>query len=320
MPPENAVPFPEPPASGPRARAVSLFEEGHVTEASVLLSDALLQAESADLWNDWAVVQLSVAERALRRALLMAPGHHDATANLGILLFSIGKRPDAAIFLRQALTCTSGVAHAHVQSLLAHCEIQRTQPTPLAATPPSQITDGCTFTADWFSRNISSFWKHLQPLRGTACSLLEIGCFEGRASAWLLQNIATSPDSRVLCLDCNDQPLLWHNITRAGGENRAEFRRGLSRETLRTLPLAAFDFIYIDGSHSTIDVLEDAVLSFRLAKPGAIIAFDDYLWNDPLHNQHGVPKPAIDAFLALYSEKIDVLESDYQAWLRKLSD
>jgi hypothetical protein len=317
MPLENTIPFPNPNPRSPRSRAVTLFLEGRVVEASTLLSSAILQGESADLWNDWAVVQLSVAERAFHRALLLAPAHHDATANLGILLFSIGKRADAAVFLRQALASTTGAAHAYVNSLLALCD---TQPSQLAAPPPQQITEGYTFTADWFSSNIPSFWKHLKALQGTACSILEIGCFEGRASTWLLQNIATSPDSRLLCLDCNDQPPLWPNITRAGGEKRTEFRRGVSREILRTLPFAAYDFIYIDGGHSTVDVLEDAILSFRLAKPGAIIAFDDYLWNDPQHNQAGVPQPAIDAFLALYSKKLDVLESGYQVWLRKLTD
>ena len=113
---------------------------------------------------------------------------------------------------------------------------------------------------------------------------------------------------------------LWPNIKQAGGENRTEFRRGVSCETLRTLPFAAYDFIYIDGGHSIVDVLEDAVLSFRLAKLGAIIAFGDSLWNDPNHNHHGVPKPAIDAFLALYSERLEVLESSYQVWLRKRID
>jgi predicted O-methyltransferase YrrM len=129
----------------------------------------------------------------------------------------------------------------------------------------------------------------LKVLSGTACSILEVGGFEGRVSIWLLQHIATSPDSRLLCLDRNDQPLLWPNITQAGGEKRTEFWRGISRETLRTLPRVAYDFIYIDGAHSAIDVLEDAILSFRLAKPGSVIAFDDYLWNDPQHNQLGVP-------------------------------
>ena len=317
MPVENTIPFPNPNPRSQRSRAASLFLDGQVIEASTMLSTALLQGESADLWNDWAVVQLSVAERALRRALLLAPSHRDATANLGVLLFSVGKRAEAAVFLRQALVNSTGATHSYVDSLLALCETQPAQPS---AAPPRQITEGYSFTADWFSGNISSFWKHLKALRGTACSILEIGCFEGRASTWLLQNIATSPDSRLLCLDCNDQPLLWPNITRAGGEKRTEFRRGISRETLRTLPFAAYDFIYIDGGHSTVDVLEDAILSFRLAKPRAVIALDDYLWDDPQHNQNGVPKPAIDTFLALYTSKLEVLESGYQVWLRKLTD
>jgi Methyltransferase domain len=297
---ENTIPFPEPASRSARSRAVSLFQEGRITEASTLLSTAILEGESADLWNDWAVVQLSVTERALRRALLFAPTHHDATANLGVLLFTTGQRAEAAGFLRQALTATAGAKREYIRSLLTLCE---SQPTPLAAVPPKQITEGYTFTADWFSANIPSFSKHLQSLRGTACSILEIGCFEGRASAWLLQNIAISPDSRLLCLDCNDQPLFAANIRQAGGEKRTDFRRGLSRETLRTLPFACYDVIYIDGGHGSTDVLEDAVQSFRLAKPGAIIAFDDYVWNDPQHNQHGVPKPAIDAFLTLYAKK-----------------
>jgi len=317
MPTDAAIPFPNPNPRSQRTTAASLFLEGQVVEASTLLSNAILQGESADLWNDWGVVQLAVAERALRRALLLAPTHHDATINLGVLLFSIGKHTDAAVYLRQALSFTTGPTHDYVQALLNLCEIQRSL---RALPPPQQITEGYTFTADWFSGNIASFWKHLKTLRGTPCSILEIGCFEGRASTWLLQNIATSPDSRLLCLDCNEQPLLWPNIKQAGGEDRADFRCGVSREILRTLPFAAYDFIYIDGGHSTVDVLEDAILSFRLARTGAIIAFDDYLWDDPQHNQLGVPKPAIDTFLALYATKIEVLESAYQIWLRKLTD
>ncbi|MGA7854486.1 MAG: class I SAM-dependent methyltransferase [Candidatus Acidiferrales bacterium] len=152
------------------------------------------------------------------------------------------------------------------------------------------------------------------------CSILEIGCFEGRASTWLLRNIAISERSHLLCLDCNDQPLFWPNIQRAQGEKRTEFKRGFSADILRNLPTRSFDFIYIDGGHSTFNVLEDAILSFALAKPGAIIAFDDYLWNDPKHNQDGVPKPAIDAFTALYARKLELLETSYQVWLRKISD
>ncbi len=116
------------------------------------------------------------------------------------------------------------------------------------------------------------------------------------------------------------QPSFRANIRTAQGEARTELKLGLSREILRTLPLAAYDFIYIDGSHSTVDVLEDAVLAFRLAKAGGIIAFDDYLWDDPEFNQQGTPKLAIDAFTEIYREKLNILESGYQVWIRKLHD
>ena len=317
MPPDSTIPFPNPNARSQRSQAVNLFLEGHVVEASTMLSNAILQGESPDLWNDWGEVQLGVSERALRRALLLAPTHHDAITNLGVLLFSVGKHADATVYLRQALAFTTGATHAYVHALLNLCEILQSQP---ATSPPGQITEGYAYTADWFSSNIPSFWKHLKVLRGTPCSILEIGCFEGRASTWLLQNIAVTDDSRLLCLDCNDQPLFWRNIQQAHGEKRTEFKRGPSQDTLRALPSASYDFIYIDGGHSTIGVLEDAVLSFRLAKPGAIIAFDDYLWNDPNHNQQGVPKAAIDAFAALYQPKLELLESGYQVWFRKRSD
>jgi hypothetical protein len=130
---EKTIPFPNPNPHSPRSRAAALFHEGYVVEAPALLSGDILEGESADLWNDWAVVQLSVAERAFRRALLLAPTHHDAATNLGILLFSIGNRADTTGFLRQALASTAGAAYAYVSSLLALCE---TQPAPATASPP----------------------------------------------------------------------------------------------------------------------------------------------------------------------------------------
>jgi hypothetical protein len=75
--------------------------------------------------------------------------------------------------------------------------------------------------------------------------------------------------------------------------------------------------VYVDGSHSAVNVLEDAVLSFMLAKPGAIIAFDDYLWDDPEFNRDGTPKVSIDAFTNIYGKRIEILEYGEQVWVRK---
>jgi predicted O-methyltransferase YrrM len=187
-------------------------------------------------------------------------------------------------------------------------------------TGESMGDQGHIFEFDWFSWNIPLFEQHLAHLRNKECSLLEVGCHEGRATTWLLENIATHPRATITCVDMFEQPNFRHNVRVSGSESRVDLRLGLSREVLRLLPLDSYDFVYIDGSHAVVDVLEDAVLAFRLVKCGAPIAFDDYLWDDPEFNQKGVPKPAIDAFLELYKAKTTVLAVTHQVWLRKECD
>ena len=115
MPPSTAAPHESQP------RAATLLSQGRVVEASRLLSDAISEGESADLWNDWAVVQLGLAEHAFRRALLLEPNHPDAAANLGVLLFSTGRPGEAAVFLQQALATATDPARSHIQTLLTLC-------------------------------------------------------------------------------------------------------------------------------------------------------------------------------------------------------
>ena len=82
-----------------------------------------------------------------------------------------------------------------------------------------------------------------------------------------------------------------------------------------------FDFIYIDGSHLGPDVLCDAVLSFRLLKINGIMAFDDYLWPSANKSLTRIPKLAIDSFVNLYSEKINIFNAPlYQIYIKKISD
>lgn len=176
------------------------------------------------------------------------------------------------------------------------------------------------FTADWFLRCRRQFKRHLMHLAGRRCRILEIGCFEGRATCWLLENVATAPAARITCVDLSVNRAFWPNVSASKGKSKVDLKIGLSRDILPKLKRSSFDFIYIDGSHWTIEVLEDAVAAFRLAKVGAIIAFDDYRWDDPRHNQEGTPKPAIDAFLKVYKAKITLLAKNYQVWVRKQAD
>ena len=178
------------------------------------------------------------------------------------------------------------------------------------------------FSDDWFSHNIPLFEQFLGNLKGRPCRLLEIGSYEGRSAIWLAENIAIHPASRIETIDVFESPRLRRNLEAAGHPERLMFYRGTSAVILRTLPLDSYDFAYIDGCHSRVNVLEDAVLAFRLLKAGGVVAFDDYLKADKDildPNQEGRPKEAIDAFLAIYAQKIEVLHREYQVWVRKRS-
>ena len=186
------------------------------------------------------------------------------------------------------------------------------------------------FSVDWFSGNILKFNTLLDSLKGKEnIHFLEIGSFEGRSSCFFYEKfIMNSPESTLTCVDTwegsmehsqEQKDSIWDIFN----SNIAEYskdkflvKRGFSSDVVRTLPKDYYDFIYIDGSHTTKDVLEDAVLSFYTLKPGGITTFDDYQWSaylDPLLN----PKTGIDGFLVCYRNHIDILELGGQVSVRK---
>lgn len=184
-----------------------------------------------------------------------------------------------------------------------------------------------TFTEDWFSGNIPIWDSLLTKFKNTSITALEIGSFQGRSSVWLLTNVLTHPESRLVCVDTFEGSpehnqshtnglfdIFLHNITPF--RERVIIHKGKSQSILRTLPETCYDFIYIDGDHRAMSVLEDAVLSFRLLNVGGIIIFDDYLWKG-LPRHIDTPKPAIDSFLSIYSDYIKILHSGYQVAITK---
>ncbi|NKC34609.1 class I SAM-dependent methyltransferase [Falsiroseomonas selenitidurans] len=176
------------------------------------------------------------------------------------------------------------------------------------------------FEQDWFTANLPRFRRHLSHLRDTPCRLLEIGAHEGRATTWMAETLLGHAEARLDAVDLFVQRRLRENVARTGRGAQIRVLPGASREVLPRLDPGSYDFVYIDGSHATVDVLEDAVLGFRLARIGGVIAFDDYLWTDPLDARRGAPKPAIDAVLAIYAPLIEVLEHGPQVWLRKRAE
>lgn len=156
---------------------------------------------------------------------------------------------------------------------------------------------------------------------------LEVGCFEGRATLWLLENILTHDTSRITVGDVFElheefrqlqiQPASIERFKRNTAEHASKITilTGRSSLTLRALT-EPLDFAYIDGSHRAADVLSDAVLVWPVLKDGGIVAFDDYEWGGG-RPEHDRPHDAIDAFLAAHEDQLTVLHKDYQVAVRK---
>jgi predicted O-methyltransferase YrrM len=176
------------------------------------------------------------------------------------------------------------------------------------------------FSINLCEHNIPLYEKYLSHLKDKPCRMLEIGSFEGGSTTWLLDNVATNPDSFVDTIDVWEQPRLQPNLIAGGHQNKVKFHLGRSADILRTLPVNTYDFAIIDGSHWTMNVLEDMVHCFRLLKIGGIMESDDYLWDDPEWNQEGRPKEGIDAFLSVYGPKIKILQKDALVWVEKVAD
>lgn len=193
------------------------------------------------------------------------------------------------------------------------------------------MSEAFAFTNTWFGPRISAVWDLLfqgsQPSRA-----LEIGCYEGASTCYMIRRFARNHPLELHCVDTwtggvEHQPgghfetdmreveARFDQNTRialdaAGHPVELVKHKGASDGCLARLLVdkqhGYFDFIYIDGSHQAADVLCDAVLGFRLLKVGGIIAFDDFLWREPQAslNLLRCPKLAIDAFSTLHFDRL----------------
>lgn len=189
-----------------------------------------------------------------------------------------------------------------------------------------------TFQTDWFSSTISNWAKSLSEFKSKPnLSFLEIGSFEGRSAVWLLENILTDDSSRLTCIDTwkgsiehqgskldlgTIEAHFDHNIELAGKTHQIIKIKDYSSRALRKLSYDSYDFIYIDGSHKASDVLEDAVLCWRLLKVGGIMIFDDYIW-EPQYAKIESPTIAIDSFLSCYDDQLVIIQKEEQVTVRK---
>lgn len=193
-----------------------------------------------------------------------------------------------------------------------------------------------TMTA--WNRNIPFFEHEIKPLiRGQDIKILEIGSYQGASTRWMLDNLATHPQSEMWCID------VWEETPQHEGADfqqvEALFDQQIAPHSSKVKKLKGdswsqliglnnrpskpeFDLIYIDGDHSAQGVIQDLVLSWPLLLEGGIVVCDDYVWKENLEawrlgfRDYGspleTPKMAIDAFTLIYSNRIRHWMSYYQ--------
>ena len=138
----------------------------------------------------------------------------------------------------------------------------------------------------------------IKPDRIKPFNYLEIGVSCGHTLVTFERIYGRHPDSRMYGIDpwnlINYTNCLT-NILSTGCAEKFELRKGFSHIEIGLLQDDFFDFIYINRNN-TINVIEDAVLSFRKLKAGGFIIFNDYECESV--------KKGVDAFSTAYSDKI----------------
>lgn len=195
------------------------------------------------------------------------------------------------------------------------------------------------FTQDWFTHNTTNFndcKKRITESLGGINSILEIGCYEGRGTCWMLENML-SDNGSIVCID----PFLGvDNPERADPglrykplEDRFNYNVAISKkptQTVNVIPTgsytavaslittaAQFDFIYVDGDHAGEAAMTDACMAWGLLKQGGIMMFDDYFW-DHVPDVLDRPKMAVDAFMNTFIRRFIVTSVGYQVAIQKL--
>lgn len=182
------------------------------------------------------------------------------------------------------------------------------------------------FSNKWFLNNLEVFNYFISQKISKNFRYLEIGCFEGLSSYYVLSEYN---DVNATLIDLwqqpnpNSKPLTndFSTVEKNFDFNLAGFKfekiKNDSVIAMRDLfkDNKKFDFIYIDGSHNGEDILSDAIEAYKILENNGIIFFDDFLQHDSsrlIQSYEGIEK-----FLSLYKNYIQILFFQNNLVLRK---
>jgi hypothetical protein len=159
--------------------------------------------------------------------------------------------------------------------------------------------------------------------------ILQIGVFKGDCTEFLLENNRVKQivdvDTWEGSIEHPDLNVTFNVVEEVYDKKFSDDKRVKKMKMTSNMyfannfPEEKFDFIYIDGAHTSAQVLMDAINAFPRLKVGGVLAFDDYEWprfSGTLNN----PKSGIDCWLTLFNGYYEFLIQNYQIWVKKLKD
>jgi len=185
---------------------------------------------------------------------------------------------------------------------------------------------------DWFTSHIPTWLRALDASDFKSQKIvkcLEVGSWQGLSAYFLLSNLN---NANLVCVDT------WegadeHKSVEYLTSVESTFDGNLSEFTDRLIKYkgtsfsfynskfeaSAYDFIYVDGSHHSDDVLVDSIKCFEMLKVGGLLIFDDYFWK---YYDKAIDNPAgaINLFVRLKHHQLEIVCFDYQLIVRKISN
>jgi predicted O-methyltransferase YrrM len=195
------------------------------------------------------------------------------------------------------------------------------------APPPKLKVPIHTETGKAYATNWMRWLGHLTDRPGIVG--MEIGTFKGDSAEFMAENVFTGEGAEYHCVDpfTGNPEHIKEGID--GGKVEKEARGRLSKfpqvkihktysqDFLPHWTGRQFDFIFVDGEHTSQAVMRDCVMAFEHLKVGGIMLIDDYLW-EVFPRPEDRPKLGIDGFLAAYIDFIELLPpTGWQVCLRR---
>jgi predicted O-methyltransferase YrrM len=200
----------------------------------------------------------------------------------------------------------------------------------------SEVNQYTTPNSKWLRRLAVNFIPSLKDFIGKKINFLEIGVFAGSTSRWLLGNILTHPESKLVGIDPWERGYFgrrdvrddknWNDILNSVESVEKDFGskvdmiKGYSYDVLLRDDIKGikFDGIYIDGDHTYDSVIKDFDLSWPLLNIGGVLIFDDYLLKDRSTGGYflGMQK-SINKILSDHIDEYNLLFKNRQVGIRK---